>query len=83
MPEYALDPLPSTARVHIGVGAGKGAHGVAVILADEAADAALPTGGAFGFQFATSTIGDMASVDADLTGAPGAAVLSCLPAGQR
>ena len=74
MAKHALDPLSSTPRVHVGVGAGKGAHGVAGILADEAADAALPTDGALGFQFATSTIGDMASIDADLTGAPSAAV---------
>jgi hypothetical protein len=76
--KHALDPLSSTPRVHVGVSAGKGAHGVAGILADEATDAAFPADGALGFQLATSTIGDMASIDADLTGAPGAAVAELL-----
>ena len=62
MAEHALDPLSSTPRVRISLGAGKGAHGIAGILADEAGDATFPTDGASGLQFAASTIGDMASV---------------------
>ena len=60
--------------MHIGVGAGKGARGIAGILADEAGDAAFPADGASGLQFAASTIGNMASVYANLVGAFGAAI---------
>ena len=72
--EHALDPLSSTPHVHIGVDAGKGAHGIAGILANEAGDAAFPADGASGLHFAASTIGDMASVYANLAGAFGAAL---------
>ncbi len=78
MAEHALDPLSSTPRVHIGVGAGKGAHGIAGILADEAGNAAFPADGASGLQFAASTIGNMASVYANLAGAFGAAIAEWL-----
>ena len=74
MAEHALDPLSSTPCVHIGVGAGKGAHGIAGFLANEPGDAPLRTDGAFGLQLAGGAIGRPASVDTHLLGPVGAAI---------
>jgi len=67
--------------VHISIGAGKSADGIADILTDEAGDAAFPADGASGLQFAASTIGDMASIYANLAGAFGAAIAERLVRG--
>ncbi|MCB8829853.1 hypothetical protein LJD47_33055, partial [Escherichia coli] len=58
----------------VGVSAGKRTN----CVAGQAGDAALSTGGALGFQSAGCTIGDVASVHADLTGALGTAVTELL-----
>ena len=68
MAEHALDPLSSTPCVHIGVGAGKGAHGIAGFLADEPGDPSLRTDGALRLQLAGGAIGGPASVDTHLLG---------------
>ena len=74
MAEHALDPFSSAMGLHVSIGAGKGADGVASILAHEAGDAAFLADCALRLQFAGGAIRRTASIDADLTCPVGAAV---------
>ena len=74
MAEHALDPLSSTPRLHVAVGAGEGADGIAGFLAHEAGDTPLRADGALRLQLAGGAIGRSTSVDTHLPGPVSAAI---------